>query len=194
VSIDPIAQFRQWRAEVEAAGLHEPDAMVLCTAPATADAQPLGRHVLLRGLDDRGFAFVTNRTSRKGRHLAENPNACLVFPWHPLRRQVVVTGTVSEASDEESDAYWRTRPRGSQIASSVSEQSTPIPDRAWLEDRFAELEARYEGREVPRPPHWGMLRLRPDSIEFWTQGENRMHDRLLYERSGDRWIETRLSP
>ena len=171
--------------------------MVLCTAPAAAMAQPLARHVLLRGVDDRGFAFVTNRRSRKGRHLAENPNACLVFPWFPIGKQVVVTGQVIEADGAESDAYWETRPRGSQLASAVSEQSTVIPDRAWLEARFAEEEARYEGRHVPRPEHWGMFRLVADSIEFWTHREHRMHDRLLYERDATAdggWRVSRLSP
>lgn len=194
---DPIATFRAWHQDVRDAGLAEPDAVVLCTAPAAERAQPLARHVLLRGLDDRGFAFVTNRTSRKGRQLAENPHACLVFPWFPLGRQVIVTGTVSEADDADSDAYWATRPRGSQIASSVSEQSTPIPDRAWLTDRVDELEARYaDGRPIPRPAHWGMHRLLPDSIELWSQGEFRLHDRFRYSRASaaDPWQVTRLSP
>lgn len=191
---DPIDTFRRWHADVRAAGLPEPDAMVLCTVPATPVAEPLARHVLLRGLDDRGFAFVTNRTSRKGRHLAENPNACLVFPWFPIGRQVVVTGTVTEADDADSDAYWATRPRESQIAGSISEQSTVIPDRAWLEQRFAEAEARYTGRPVPRPAHWGMHWLRPATIELWTRRDHRMHDRLLYERDGEGWRVSRLSP
>lgn len=192
---DPIERFRAWHRDVRDAGLPEPDAMVLCTAPAAAMAQPLARHVLLRGADERGFAFVSNRRSRKGRHLAENPNACLVFPWYPIGRQVVVTGQVAEPDDAESDAYWATRPRGSQIASSVSEQSTVIPDRAWLEARFAELEARYQGRAIPRPAHWGMFRLVPDSIEFWTHRDFRMHDRLLFERApAGGWRTSRLSP
>ena len=196
VDADPIAQFRRWLDDVVAADLPEPMAMVLCTAPSGAGAQPLGRHVLLRGVDERGFAFVTNRNSRKGRHLAENPNACLVFPWFPIRRQVVVTGSVVDADPADSDAYWATRPRGSQIAGSVSEQSEPIPDRAWLEGRFAEVAARYEGQPVPRPAHWGMYRLMPATLELWSQGENRMHDRLFYERdpTAGGWTITRLSP
>jgi pyridoxamine 5'-phosphate oxidase len=169
-------------------------ATVLATAPGAAGAQPLARFVLLRGLDPRGFAFVTNTTSRKGRHLAENPKACLVFPWHPMGRQVIVTGSVVEVDAAESDAYWASRPRGSQLASSVSEQSTVIPDRAWLEARVAELAERYEGAEVPRPPHWAMLRLVPDAVELWCHGEHRLHDRLLYEREGTGWRITRLSP
>ncbi len=196
VDADPIVQFRRWLDDVVAADLPEPMAMVLCTAPATARAQPLARHVLLRGVDERGFGFVTNRNSRKGRHLAANPNACLVFPWFPIRRQVVVTGAVVDVDPAESDAYWETRPRGSQIAGAVSEQSEPIPDRAWLERRFADVEARYEGQPIPRPSHWGMHRLTPDTIELWSQGEHRMHDRLLYERdpTAGAWTITRLSP
>jgi pyridoxamine 5'-phosphate oxidase len=169
---------------------------VLATAPGEAGAQPLARFVLLRGLDDRGFAFVTNRTSRKGRHLAENPKASLVFPWYPMGRQVVVTGAVVEADDADSDAYWESRPRGSQIAASVSEQSTVIPGRAWLEERFAAVAEEYEGLPIPRPPHWGMHRVVPSSIELWCHGEHRMHDRLLYERvaPGAEWRISRLSP
>jgi pyridoxamine 5'-phosphate oxidase len=196
VDADPIVQVQRWLDDVVAAGLPEPMAVVLCTAPGAAGAQPLGRHVLLRGLDQRGFAFVSNRMSRKGRHLAENPRACLVFPWFPIHRQVVVTGVVVEADDAESDAYWSTRPRGSQIAAMVSEQSRPIPDRASLERRFAGVAAEHEGSPIPRPPHWGMYWLAPDSVELWSQGEHRMHDRLLYEReaTGGDWTITRLSP
>lgn len=191
---DPIAQFRVWQADVEAAGLPEPTAMVLVTAPGGDRAQPLGRHVLLRGVDERGFAFVSNSESRKGRHLAENPHAALVFPWFPIQRQVIVTGVVAPAPDEEADAYFATRPRGSQLAAWASDQSRPIPDRAHLEARWAEAEARYEGGEVPRPPHWWMYRLQPESIELWSQGEHRMHDRFLYERDGDEWTITRMAP
>jgi pyridoxamine 5'-phosphate oxidase len=191
---DPIAQFRRWQADVEAAGLPEPTAMVLATAPAGDRAQPLGRHVLLRGVDERGFTWVSNSESRKGRHLTENPHAALIFPWFPIHRQVIVTGSASAAPDDEADAYFATRPRGSQLASRASEQSRPIPDRAWLEARWAELDARYEGRDVPRPPHWWMYRLVPDTIELWQQGEHRMHDRFLYERAGETWTITRLAP
>ena len=196
VDPDPVVQVQRWLDDVVAAGLLEPMAMVLCTAPGSAGAQPLGRHVLLRGLDQRGFAFVSNRLSRKGRQLAENPHACLVFPWFPIHRQVIVTGVVTEADDDESDAYWTTRPRGSQIAGLVSEQSRPIPDRASLERRFAEVAAEHEAGPIPRPPHWGMYWLAPDTVELWSQGEHRMHDRLLYERDAGAggWTITRLSP
>lgn len=191
---DPIAQFRRWFADVEAAGLPEPTAMVLATAPAGDGAQPLGRHVLLRGVDERGFAFVSNSESRKGRHLAENPRACLVFPWFPIGRQVIVTGRVVVADEADADAYFATRPRGSQLAAWASEQSRPIPDRAWLDDRWAELDRTYAGREVPRPPHWWMYRVVPDAVELWSQGQFRMHDRFVYERTAAGWSITRLAP
>lgn len=193
---DPIAQFQRWHAEVHDAELPEPAAMVLATAPAGDGAQPLGRHVLLRGADERGFTWVTNLGSRKGRHLAANPRAALVFPWFPLGRQVIVTGGVEQADDAESDAYFATRPRGSQLAAWASEQSHPIPDRAWLEGRFADLEARFAGGDVPRPPDWAMLRLVPVAIELWQQRPFRMHDRFVYERAepGAPWTITRLAP
>jgi pyridoxamine 5'-phosphate oxidase len=193
---DPITQFQRWFDDVLAAELPEPTAMVLATAPAGDGAQPLGRHVLLREADHRGFSWVTNLESRKGRHLAENPRAALVFPWFPLGRQVIVTGPVARAADEESDAYFATRPRQSQLAAWASEQSRPIPDRAWLEGRFADLEARFEGQPVPRPPHWGLLRLVPEAIELWQQRPFRMHDRFVYARPapGGPWSITRLAP
>ena len=149
---DPFEQFRAWRADAHASGIAEPDAMALATTSADAGSLPLVRHVLLRGVDDtKGFAFVTNRTSRKGRHLAVNPHASLVFPWFPLRRQVIATGVVSEADDAESDTYWSTRPRGSQIAGAVSEQSTPIPDRAWLEEPRRRARSPLRGPADPPP-------------------------------------------
>jgi pyridoxamine 5'-phosphate oxidase len=191
---DPVEQVRRWAADAVEAGLHEPAAMVLCTAPAGDQAVPVGRFVLLRGIDERGFAFVTNRESRKGRHLAANPNASLVFPWYAMQRQVIVIGTVAEAPDEESDAYWATRPRGSQVAAWASPQSRPLPDRATLEREWAGLAERFGDGPVPRPGNWGMYRLTPSSIEFWHQGANRMHDRLVYERSGEAWSVTRLAP
>jgi pyridoxamine 5'-phosphate oxidase len=193
---DPIVQFRRWLDDVVEAGLPEPMAMVLATAPAGDGAQPLARHVLLRGADEHGFSFVSNRRSRKGRHLAANPRASLVFPWYPIHRQVIVTGSVAPAPDEESDAYFASRPRESQLAAWASEQSEPIPDRAWLERRWADLAAEHEGRDVPRPPHWGMYRLTPATIEFWQQGPHRMHDRFLFERpsAAEPWVVSRLAP
>lgn len=194
VDPDPIVQFRRWADDVVTAALPEPSAMVLCTAPAGEAAQPLGRFVLLRGVDERGFAFVSNRGSQKGRHLAANPNASLVFPWYPIGRQVVVAGTVVLAPDDESDAYWVTRPRGSQIAAWASDQSQPIADRAALEACWAESADRFGEGPIPRPDFWGMYRLAPSRIEFWHQGEHRMHDRLLYERDGNQWRISRLCP
>lgn len=193
---DPIVQFRRWHDDVVAAGLPEPTAMVLVTAPAGDQAQPTGRHVLLKGVDGDGFTWVTNRRSRKGRQLAENPRAALVFPWFPIGRQVIVTGTVAPGTDEESDAYFATRPRDSQLAAWASEQSEPIPDRRWLEDRWAALDAEHEGRPVPRPPHWGLYRLTPLTVELWQQRPARMHDRFLYERAGpgEPWAVSRLCP
>lgn len=194
VDPDPIVQFRRWAADVVDAGLPEPTAMALCTAPAGEQAQPLARHVLLKGVDDRGFAWVSNFGSRKGRQLAENPHACLLFPWFAIGRQVMVTGVVHRAGDDEGDTYFATRPRGSQLAAWASEQSQPVADRATLEARWAELAERFGDGPIPRPPFWGMYRLVPDSVELWCHGEFRMHDRLLYERAGDGWTITRLSP
>lgn len=193
---DPILQVRRWLDDVVAAGLPEPMAMVLVTAPAGDQAQPLGRHVLLRDVDERGFTWVTNERSRKGRHLAANPRACLVFPWYPLQRQVIVTGSVERAPADESERYFASRPRESQLAAWASEQSEPIPDREWLERRWAELAAEFEGGTVPRPPHWGMFRLTPTAIEFWQQGRHRMHDRFLFERAtaAASWSVSRLAP
>ena len=196
LDVDPIVQFGRWFDDVVAAELADPTAMVLATVPSSAGALPSGRHVLLKDADHRGFSWVTNHRSRKGRQLAENPQASLVFPWFPIGRQVIVAGPVGMAAAEESDAYFATRPRDSQLAAWASEQSEPIPDRAWLEDRWAELAARFEAGPVPRPAHWGMYRLVPLTIELWQQRVARMHDRFLYERSDPSapWTITRLCP
>jgi pyridoxamine 5'-phosphate oxidase len=195
VDPDPIVQFRRWQADVLDAGLPEPTTMVLCTTPAGERSQPLARHVLLKGVDGDGFTWVSNQRSRKGRHLAANPHACLLFPWYPIGRQVIVTGTVTVASEHESDAYFATRPRESQISAWVSDQSQPVAERAMLQARWEELAERFGDGPIPRPPHWGMYRLAPDSIELWRQGLHRMHDRLLYERGADgSWRITRLWP
>jgi pyridoxamine 5'-phosphate oxidase len=189
---DPFVQFADWYDGVLAAGLPEPSAMVLSTAGA--DGRVVGRHVLLRGHGPDGFVFFTNYDSRKGRQLAENPYASLTFPWYPVHRQAIVTGPVERVSAEESDAYFASRTRESQLGAWASEQSAEIPSRTWLDDRYAELDARYAGETVPRPPHWGGYRLRPDAIELWQQGPNRLHDRFRYTPDGDRWRLTRLSP
>jgi pyridoxamine 5'-phosphate oxidase len=189
---DPFTQFASWLDDVVAAPLPEPYAMVLSTADA--HGRPVGRFVLLRDHGPQGFVFFTNYDSRKGRHLAENPNASLTFPWYPLHRQVIVTGTVERTSGEDSDAYWATRDRASQLSAWASDQSAEIPDRAWLERRLAEHDEQFAGGPVPRPPDWGGFRLRPDSIELWSQQPNRLHDRFRYDKVGDRWPIVRLSP
>jgi pyridoxamine 5'-phosphate oxidase len=190
---NPIEQFRRWFDEALAANLREPNAMTLATA--TPDGRPSARVVLLKGFDERGFVFYTNYEGRKGRELETNPYAALVFYWGELERQVRIEGHVSRISEEESDAYFAGRPRGSQLGAWASEQSRPIKDRGALEERLRELEAEYEGCEVPRPPFWGGYRVEPETIEFWQGRENRLHDRLLYRRLEDGgWRRERLQP
>jgi pyridoxamine 5'-phosphate oxidase len=190
---NPIEQFRTWFDEALAANLHEPNAMVLATA--TPDGRPSARVVLLKGLDERGFVFYTNYEGRKSRELEANPYAALLFYWGELERQVRLEGRVGRIPDEESDAYFAGRPRGSQLGAWASEQSRPIKDRGALEERLRELEAEYDGREVPRPPFWGGYRVEPETIEFWQGRENRLHDRLVYRRSEDGgWRRERLQP
>jgi pyridoxamine 5'-phosphate oxidase len=189
---DPFVQFARWLDDVLAEGLAEPYAMVVATA--STDGQPVGRFVLLRGHGPDGFVFFTNYHSRKGRQLEANPQASLTFPWHPMHRQVIVTGSVERTSAAESDAYFASRDRESQIGAWASDQSAEIPDRAWLLDRVAGYEAQFAGTEVPRPPHWGGFRVVPDAIELWQQGPNRLHDRFRYARTGDTWRLSRLSP
>jgi pyridoxamine 5'-phosphate oxidase len=190
---DPIALARRWFGDAQASGIEQADAMTLATA--TPDGRPSARAVLLKGIDARGFAFFTNYESRKGRELDANPHAALVLLWIPLQRQLRVTGRVERLSEEESDAYFATRPRGSQLAAWASEQSRPLPDRAGLEARWAALDERYGGGTVPRPPHWGGYRVEPDEIEVWQGRANRLHDRFAYVRTPDGgWTQTRLAP
>lgn len=183
VDPDPVQQFLSWYEE---AGN---DAVALVTA--SADAVPSGRMVLLKGVDQRGFVFYTNYESAKARDLAANPRAALVFFWPP-DRQVRVSGTVGTLGREESERYWRTRPRASQLGAWASRQSEVIESRAVLEGRLAELSARFDG-DVPCPPFWGGYRLVPDVVEFWHHREDRLHDRLRYRREAT-WILERLSP
>jgi len=188
---DPIEQFRRWLADAEAAGVLLPNAMAIATADA--HGRPSVRHVLLRGLDERGFRFFTNRHSRKGRQLAENPWASLVFLWKELDRQVTVAGRVEPLPDEESDAYFAGRPRDAQLGAWASEQSTIIEGRDVLDLAVAEAEARFPG-EVPRPPHWGGYVLAPHTIEFWQGRRHRLHDRLVFTSEPDGWRVDRLAP
>ncbi len=189
---DPLALFRAWFAQAEAAALPQPEAMTLATA--TPDGRPAARVVLLRGLDERGFVFFTNYRSRKGEELAANPRAALVFFWSELHRQVRVEGRVEPVSAAESDAYFRTRPRGSRVGAWASPQSEVIADRAFLEERARAFAALYPGEDVPRPPHWGGYRVLPEVIEFWQGQPDRLHDRLRYRREGPAWVRERLAP
>lgn len=189
---DPVEQFRCWFDDVLAAGLHEPN--VVTVATATSDGRPSARVVLMKGFDARGFVFHTNYEGRKGRELEANPNCSLLFYWGELERQVRIEGRATRVPDEESDAYFASRPRGSQLGAWVSEQSRPVESRAALEVRLRLLVEEYEGREVPRPPFWGGYRLEPETFEFWQGRENRLHDRLLYRSSAGGWSIERLQP
>ncbi|WP_073255155.1 pyridoxamine 5'-phosphate oxidase [Cryptosporangium aurantiacum] len=187
-----FAQFGEWFAEAVAAPeIVEPNAMVVATA--AADGTPSARTVLLKDADERGLTFYTHYTSRKGRELTENPRATLLFPWHPIQRQVNVAGTVHRVPESESDAYWNTRPRGSRLGSAASPQSRVVPDRAALERAEAELAARYPDA-VPRPETWGGFRLVPHTVEFWQGRPDRLHDRLRYRNDGETWVVERLGP
>ena len=189
---DPVAQFQQWFAEVEAAGYWEPNAMVLSTV--AADGSPSARNVLLKRVDERGFVLFTNYTSDKASEMEATHRAALTFSWTELRRQVRVVGDAQRLTDEESDRYWTTRPRGSQLGAWSSDQSAVVPDRATLERSFAEQQERWAGREVERPDHWGGYRVRPDTVEFWQGRPDRLHDRLRYRRGQDGWVVERRAP
>jgi pyridoxamine 5'-phosphate oxidase len=193
VSGDPVATFDAWFAEARAAGLRMPEAMTLATA--TPDGVPSARIVLMKGHDAAGFVWFTDRRSRKGAELAANPRAALVFQWEPLGRQVRAEGSVAPIDDEASWAYYRTRPRGSQIGAWASHQSAVIASRAELEAEVTAVEARFAGEDTPPlPPHWGGYRLTPHSYEFWTHDDARLHDRQVYRRVGDSWVHELLSP
>ncbi len=190
---DPIAQFRVWFDAALAADLSEPNAMTLSTV--TPDGKPSARIVLLKGVDERGFSFFTNYGSRKGRELAANPNAALTFLWKEMERQVRVEGTVSKVSAEESESYFRTRPRNSRLGAWGSNQSEVIANREVLEKNMADFQARYPGDDVPLPPNWGGYIVKPLAIEFWQGQRSRLHDRLVYRRQpDDSWLVERLAP
>jgi pyridoxamine 5'-phosphate oxidase len=184
------AQFTGWFGQAQ--DLREPNAVVLATA--TPDGRPSARTVLLKAYDERGLVVFTNLTSRKGRETTANPHASLVFPWVELERQVVVCGHVEHVSREESAAYFRSRPRGSQVGAWASRQSTVVASRAALEQRRGALEERFAGQDVPLPDFWGGLRIVPDTVEFWQGRPDRLHDRLQFRRTDSDWVLERLSP
>jgi pyridoxamine 5'-phosphate oxidase len=196
VDPDPVVQVRRWTADWTTYAPKEPAAAVLATAGA--DGRPAARNVLVRGLDERGLAFFTNYGSRKGQDLAENGYGVLLFSWVPVNRQIELVGAIAKVERSETEVYWATRPRDSQIGAWASDQSTVLQDRAELEARFADAAARFEGIDpVPCPPHWGGYRLVPDTIELWQGRPNRLHDRLRYCRDSDApsgWRIERLSP
>jgi pyridoxamine 5'-phosphate oxidase len=190
---DPINQFEQWFADAQLAGIVEPNAMTLATA--TSDGVPSGRIVLLKGFDPNGFTFYTNYTSRKGRELEANPRAALTFHWQPLERQVRIEGTVSRVTREESEAYFRSRPVGSQIGAWVSRQGEVVSSREELDQRAAELSEQFKDKPVPLPEFWGGYRVAPASIEFWQGRPSRLHDRIEYVRDATgNWTKRRLAP
>lgn len=193
VEADPIVQFQKWFEQAVAAHAAYPEAMTLATA--TAEGRPSARIVLLKGVDERGFSFFTNYESRKGRELTQNPHASLVFWWSELERQVRTAGRVEKVSAQESDEYFRTRPRGSQIGAWASAQSETIANREILEENVRAFEEKFGAGEIPRPQHWGGFRVVPHEMEFWQGRLNRLHDRIRYRlQTNGKWVIERLSP
>jgi pyridoxamine 5'-phosphate oxidase len=194
VDSNPTRQFQVWIDEVRRNGVSEQDTISMALGTATKEGEPDARIVLLKSFDDRGFVFYTNYQSRKAKELSDNPRACLLFYWPQLWRQVRIEGTVEKVSDEESDKYFQSRPLGSKLGAWTSNQSEVIESREVLEARFAELQERFRDN-VPRPPHWGGYRVKPNAIEFWQGQENRLHDRLRYRLQKDgTWAIERLAP
>jgi pyridoxamine 5'-phosphate oxidase len=190
---DPFARFNAWMAEAEASEPSDPNAMVVVTA--TPDGRPSARTILLKGVDSRGFVFFTNKESRKAGELAANPRIFLLFHWKSLGRQIRIEGSVEHVTDAEADAYYATRPRISRLGAWASQQSRPLPERAVLEQRLAEYEAKYPDDNIPRPPYWAGYRVLPENFEFWQNMPYRLHDRTTYTRGTDgRWIYGKLFP
>jgi pyridoxamine 5'-phosphate oxidase len=195
LAADPFEMFHRWMVESLAAGVHEPNAMVVATV--SPEGQPSSRMVLLKGVDERGFHFYTNRASAKGAELAANPRCALLFPWHPLERQVRITGVAHDLPRADVDAYFAQRPRGSRLGAWASRQSTEVASRQALAAEYAAVEARFaDAEEVPVPPTWGGYAVLPSEVEFWQGRPGRMHDRLVYRRApeGSGWTTHRLAP
>ena len=192
MSDDPLALFDAWYEEAKTAEINDPEAMALATA--TPDGRPSVRTVLLKGHGPEGFTFYTNAGSRKGEELAGNPHAALLLHWKSLRRQVRIEGVVDEVSPGEADIYFATRGRDSQIGAWASDQSRPLDRRETFEARCDEVRARFEGRDVPRPPRWTGFRVKPERIEFWTDRPHRLHERRLFTRTETGWAESLLYP
>ncbi len=192
VNTDPLLQFEKWFQEAVDAKVNDPNAMTLCTA--SKEGKPSARVVLLRSFNEDGFVYYTNYLSRKGTEMSENPNCALLFFWPELERQVRIEGTVQKQTHEESDLYFQSRPRGSKLGAWASVQSKPISSRKVLEIELEKLSEKYPDENIPCPPHWGGLVLKPVSIEFWQGRPSRLHDRILYTAKNNSWKIERLSP